>query len=80
MMTLHPILVMFVPPLTTRDAIDVTPAKRATTPKVLSRSPFPLRRDEDGCGLPTCCNRDPFVPRATLGTVWAGAHVCFRTR
>ena len=41
MMTLRLILVMFVPPLTTRDAIDVTPAKRATTPKVLSRSPLP---------------------------------------
>ena len=35
----------------------------------LSRSlPCPVRRDEDGSGLPTCCNRDPSVPHATLGS------------
>ena len=51
MMTLRPILVMFVPPLTTRDAIDVTPAARATKPYVLSRSPSsPVVRHRDGTG------------------------------
>ncbi len=37
MMTLRPVLVMF-PPLTARDAANVTPAGRATTPYVLVRS------------------------------------------
>src|SRR5271166_7152897 len=75
MMILRPILIIVIPPLMTRDATNVTPARRATTPRFCLAPPFSrVRRDEDGSGLPTCCNRDPFVPRATLGTVWARGH------
>jgi len=52
--------------LTPRETTNVTPARRATTPNVPSCSlPFPDDATQDGSGLPTCRNRDLFVPRAT---------------
>jgi hypothetical protein len=42
MMILRPIMVMF-SPLTTRDATDVTRARRATAPDALSPLPLPSR-------------------------------------
>src|ERR1700683_1398966 len=54
MTILRPILIMFFPPMTARDARYVTPARMAATPEVLSSSPplLLIRRDEDGDGLP----------------------------
>jgi hypothetical protein len=45
-------------------------------PKVPSCSlPFLVGRNRRGSGVPTCCNRDPFVALATLEVGWDPAQL-----